>query len=80
PGQALYFALLTLRDLGKTDESERLIKELEAEFPGNITVQWHIARFRGDLLKAKEIENRLGNNPRFKYLADTADFVDGFKK
>ncbi|MCP4725786.1 MAG: DUF5107 domain-containing protein [bacterium] len=80
PGQSYYFALLTLRDLGKSGESDRLVKDLEAKFPNDATVQWHIARFRGDLQKVREIENRLGNNPRFKYIADTADFLDEFKK
>ena len=72
-----YFGALALNDLGERDRALQFLQELENIHPENQLIQWSIARFTGDLSRARELETDLRRNPRYRIQIDVAAVIDG---
>lgn len=74
-GSHHYFGLLALRDGGEEERATRLVEDLRSNFPGNRDVEWSIARFTGDLQRAREIGDRRSRDPRFGIVIEAARLI-----
>jgi tetratricopeptide (TPR) repeat protein len=58
-GSKLIFQLLALKKLGREKEARSLLRERLREYPRNPYVQWAEARFYGDTIRSRDIENSI---------------------
>ena len=75
-GSQHYFGVLIFQHFGENDKAMQLLKDWEFLYPQNMTIQWYVAKFTGNHRKAREVERKRGDDPRFRMIVETVELIE----